>query len=298
MKRMTLSLATFTTVLMFLIACSQGKKGGVEGFDYTDTGLGYKFHVSNDQNPSPDVGKLAVLKMTYGTADTVFFNTDIIPDKKMKLPMSNSTYPGDFYEALGMMHIGDSASFVINADSFFIKTAHFPKIPEYAVGVKDLIFNVKLENVQTEAEARQEYEDKLKSMELNEASTLQNYVESKGIKVEPTASGLYFIENMKGKGAKPKTGDKVKVHYTGTLLDGTKFDSSVDRNQPFEFVLGQGRVIKGWDEGVAMMNVGTKATLVIPSKLGYGERGAGQQIGPYASLVFEVELLEIVKDKK
>lgn len=298
MKRMTLSLATFATVLMFLIACSQGKKGGVEGFDYTANGLGYKFHVTNDQNPKPDVGKLAVLKMTYGTKDTVFFNTDIIPEKKMKLPMSNSAYPGDFYEALGMMHIGDSASFVINADSFFIKTAHFPKIPDYAIGVKDLIFNVKLENVQTEAEARQEYEDKLKSIELNEVSTLQNYVESKGIKVEPKASGLYFIENVKGKGAKPKAGDKVKVHYTGTLLDGTKFDSSVDRNQPFEFILGQGRVIKGWDEGVAMMNVGTKATLVIPSKLGYGERGAGQQIGPYASLVFEVELLEIVKDKK
>jgi len=295
MKRMTLSLVTFTTVLMFMFACSQGKKGGVAGFDYTDSGLGYKFHVTNDQNPKPELGKLAVLKMTYGTSDTVFFNTNIIPEKKMKLPMSASAYPGDFYEALGMMHVGDSASFVINADSFFIKTAHFPKIPEYAVGVKDLIFNVKLENVQTEAEARQEYEDKLKSMELNEEATLKNYVESKGIKVEPTASGLYYVEYVKGNGPKPKAGDNVMVHYTGTLLDGTKFDSSVDRNQPFEFVLGQGRVIRGWDEGVAMMNVGSKATFVIPSKLGYGERGAGQQIGPYSSLVFEVELLEIVK---
>jgi len=296
MKRMTLSLVTFAALItMFMVACSQGKKGGVEGFDYTESGLGCKFHVTNDENPKPENGKLAVLRMTYGTNDTVFFNTDMIPDKKMKLPMSESGYPGDFYEALSMMHIGDSASFIINADSFFIKTARFPKIPEYAVGVKDLVFHVKLENIQTEAEARQEYEDKLKSMELNEATTLKNYVESKGIKAEPTASGLYFIENVKGNGPKPKAGDKVRVHYTGTLLDGTKFDSSVDRNQPFEFDLGQGRVIRGWDEGVALMNVGTKATLIIPSKLGYGERGAGQVIGPYASLVFEVELLEIVK---
>lgn len=278
-----------------MVTFSQCKKGSNGGFDYTASGLGYKFHVTNDQEEKPEPGKLAVLRLTYGTNDTVFFNTDVIPDGKMQLPMSEPGYPGDLFEALAMMHVGDSASFIINADSFFIKTARFQKIPKYAIGVKDLIFNVKLEKVQTEAEAKQEYQDKLKSMELNEESDLVKYVESLGIKAEPTASGLYYIEHIKGDGAKPKVGDKVKLHYTGTLLDGTKFDSSVDRNQPFEFVLGQGRVIKGWDEGVAMMNVGTKATFVIPSKLGYGERGAGQQIGPYSSLVFEVELLGIVK---
>ena len=97
-------------------------------------------------------------------------------------------------------------------------------------------------------------------------------------------------------GPKPDKGDNVKVHYTGKLLDGTKFDSSVDRGKPFEFVLGQGRVIKGWDEGIAMMHKGGKATLIIPSHLGYGERGAGQgQIPPYATLIFEVELLDITE---
>ena len=83
------------------------------------------------------------------------------------------------------------------------------------------------------------------------------------------------------------------VHYTGWLVDGTKFDSSVDRGTPFNFVLGQGQVIKGWDEGVGSMRVGGKRKLTIPAELGYGDRGAGQIIPPGATLVFEVELLEV-----
>ncbi|GKT10220.1 FKBP-type peptidyl-prolyl cis-trans isomerase [Desulforhabdus sp. TSK] len=96
-----------------------------------------------------------------------------------------------------------------------------------------------------------------------------------------------------GNGAMPKTGDRVVVHYTGWLLDGTKFDSSVDRKQPFEFLLGKGQVIRGWDEGVATMQVGDKVQLTIPPHLAYGRYGAGGVIPPDATLVFEVELLAI-----
>jgi FKBP-type peptidyl-prolyl cis-trans isomerase len=96
-----------------------------------------------------------------------------------------------------------------------------------------------------------------------------------------------------GNGARPKTGDRVVVHYTGWLLDGTKFDSSIDRKQPFEFLLGKGQVIRGWDEGVATMQVGDKVQLTIPPHLAYGRYGAGGVIPPDATLVFEVELLAI-----
>jgi FKBP-type peptidyl-prolyl cis-trans isomerase FkpA len=113
-----------------------------------------------------------------------------------------------------------------------------------------------------------------------------------GVKV--TASGLQYQVISEGKGAKPKPTDRVSVHYTGTLLDGTKFDSSVDRGQPAQFMLNG--VIPGWTEGLQLMTVGSKYKFFIPSALGYGDRGTpGGPIGPNATLVFEVELLEILK---
>lgn len=108
-----------------------------------------------------------------------------------------------------------------------------------------------------------------------------------------TDSGLQYVVITEGDGAAPQTGNRVFVHYVGTLEDGTKFDSSRDRGRPFDFVLGQGQVIKGWDEGVGMMKVGDRRKLIIPPDLGYGARGAGGVIPPNATLVFDVELLRI-----
>jgi len=108
-----------------------------------------------------------------------------------------------------------------------------------------------------------------------------------------TPSGLQYRDDQVGTGAEAKPGDHVAVHYTGTLMDGTKFDSSRDRGKPFQFGLGAGMVIRGWDEGVAGMKVGGKRTLLIPPELGYGSRGAGGVIPPNATLVFEVELMAV-----
>jgi len=108
-------------------------------------------------------------------------------------------------------------------------------------------------------------------------------------------SGLKIFIEKQGEGAKPKKGEKVKIHYTGYLRDGKVFDSSVKRNKPFETAIGVGRVIQGWDEGVMDLNVGTKALLFIPSHMAYGSRGAGGVIPPNADLIFEVELLDIIK---
>jgi peptidylprolyl isomerase len=112
-----------------------------------------------------------------------------------------------------------------------------------------------------------------------------------------TSSGLQVLDTVAGTGASPKTGETCVMHYTGWLYvngqKGAKFDSSVDRGQPFEFPIGVGRVIKGWDEGVSTMKVGGKRTLIIPPDLGYGARGAGGVIPPNATLIFEVELLGI-----
>ncbi len=107
------------------------------------------------------------------------------------------------------------------------------------------------------------------------------------------SDALQIEDLVEGTGASPQPGQKVIVHYTGWLTNGTKFDSSVDRNQPFSFPLGMGRVIRGWDEGVATMKVGGKRKLTIPPEMGYGARGAGGVIPPNSTLIFEVELLDL-----
>lgn len=108
-----------------------------------------------------------------------------------------------------------------------------------------------------------------------------------------TGSGLKYVDLVVGTGPVAASGNLVTVHYTGWLTNGTKFDSSVDRHDPFSFPIGSGKVIRGWDEGVAGMKVGGKRKLTIPSQLGYGARGAGGVIPPNATLVFDVELLEV-----
>ncbi len=121
------------------------------------------------------------------------------------------------------------------------------------------------------------------------AEYLKSHAEKEGVQV--TESGLQYIVITEGDGIKPKATDEVTVHYRGTLIDGTEFDSSYSRNSPTSFALNQ--VIPGWTEGVQLMNVGSKFLFVIPYELGYGERGAGGSIGPYETLIFEIELLEV-----
>ena len=125
----------------------------------------------------------------------------------------------------------------------------------------------------------------------------QSAMSQSSAKPVTTSSGLQIIDTKPGTGAAPRTGQTVSVHYTGWLYvngaKGQKFDSSVDRNEPFEFPVGAGRVIRGWDEGVGSMKVGGKRTLIIPPQLGYGARGAGGVIPPNATLIFEVELLDV-----
>lgn len=125
------------------------------------------------------------------------------------------------------------------------------------------------------------------------APRTQPAVAVKSSAVTTTPSGLIYVITRRSSGRQPRPGETVVVNYTGLLGDGVKFDSSLDRGQPFKFPLGAGRVIKGWDEGIAKLRVGEQATLIIPPHLGYGARGAGGQIPPGATLIFIVELMSI-----
>lgn len=132
-----------------------------------------------------------------------------------------------------------------------------------------------------------------KGTKLNSTTTIKEDIMAENNKEITTESGLKYIVLKEGYGATPQKGQTVVVHYTGTLENGSKFDSSRDRNQPFSFRVGIGQVIKGWDEGVISMKVGERRKFIIPSELGYGASGAGRVIPPNSTLIFDVELLRI-----
>jgi FKBP-type peptidyl-prolyl cis-trans isomerase len=199
-------------------------------------------------------------------------------------------------EALAMVRKGTSATLIIPSELAFGPEGSGEAIPPYTT----MLYNINVVEVTTKDQIQKEQEQKQKEMQMkeqqsrtNEGANILKYMEDNNLSGTPTKSGLYYIEKEKGSGAKPLPGQTVQVHYTGTLLDGSKFDSSVDRGQPFEFQLGVGRVIQGWDEGIALMNIGSKGLLIVPFELGYGSRDMSPQIPAYSTLVFEVELLGI-----
>ena len=266
-------------------ACSKYK-----GFKQDkETGIYYKFYVQNKDSVQAQTGDAVSLMYQLALKDSI-----LVPMMPIQELVQESFYKGDVYAAIRMMHVGDSATFILDADTFF----HYMG-GENPFDDKELYFTFKMTELMPKAEVdammkaqEDQYNAYIEQARAAEDSTMREYIAKNKIKVAPTASGLYFISKKAGKGAQAVAGQKVAVHYTGKLLDGTKFDSSYDRNEPIEFMLGQGQVIPGWDEGIAMMREGEKAVLLIPSKLAYGERG-NQVIPPCAPLVFDVELVKV-----
>ena len=276
----------------FMTSCNQTSKH--PGFKKTDTGLYYKFYHRSNDTTSPHIAEFAEVEMVYGTPDTVIFDSRQLPpnQKPMKIPMIRSIYKGDIYEGIRMMHVGDSAVFQCNADSVFKKLFRMQKFPKGIDSTKDIFFAIKLVGVKTPQQLQAEESARMVKEQNKEAKEREAYLKKNNIKVKPTADGLYFIPEKPGKGPHPKPGDKVSVHYTGYLLNGTKFDSSRDRGKPFEFILGKHQVIPGWDEGIALLRKGGTAKLIIPSSLAYGARNMGP-IPPFSTLVFDVQLMDI-----
>ncbi|MEI7663325.1 MAG: FKBP-type peptidyl-prolyl cis-trans isomerase [Bacteroidota bacterium] len=201
-----------------------------------------------------------------------------------------------FAEGVGQMLKGGKATLLVPSKMAFGETGN-PKAS--ILPFTPIVYDVEIVNVQSKADHEKQLvadkkkkEQALETNKKQESSLRDKYLKEHKITAKATPSGLIYFEKVKGTGARAVAGKQVKVHYVGTLLNGTKFDSSRDRNEPYAFTLGMGQVVKGWDEGIAMMNVGGKATLVVPSSLGYGAEDKGV-IPPYSTLVFEVELMDV-----
>ncbi|MEO1436893.1 MAG: FKBP-type peptidyl-prolyl cis-trans isomerase [Bacteroidota bacterium] len=160
-----------------------------------------------------------------------------------------------------------------------------------------LIFEIEVLGVLDEAAYKKEQEERvqvyIREMMAKDHETISKYADEKGLTYEVTENGLAYIVEAPGTGKQAIAGEKVTVHYHGTLLSGQKFDSSFDRGTPFSFQLGAGQVIQGWDEGIALFKEGGKGTLLIPSLMGYGHRGAGGTIPPNSVLRFDIELVKV-----
>lgn len=305
MKKLSL-LGVSVTALLFT-AC---KNSEFEGFTKDDSGLHYKFFNQNETGTKVQDGDGIVLRyiiMKEGNDSVIVNSKDVSRDGSgcASLAPVMTSFNGSLEDGLKMMTVGDSAAFIVSADSFFLKTQKANELPKgFKPGdhikaifcLKEITPKAEMEAMRKKQMEEQEAmmkqrEAMAKELQPLEQPAIDKYVAENKIKVKPTASGLYFIETKKGSGASPKETDMVKVHYTGKLLDGTIFDSSVERGEPAVFQLNQ--VIRGWTEALQLMKVGGKATLLLPSSLAYGPNGAGERIAPYSALVFDVELIDI-----
>lgn len=258
------------------------------GFKKADSGLLYKFHEKNTTRKA-EIGDYITVEMRYRTnEDSLLFDGK---GETIPLELIAPVFPGDINEALAMMSKGDSATFVIRADSFLLKNAQLTRLPDFIDEDSRIIFDIRMHNMQSLDELKVEKEKARIEGLKKEKDLINSYILENNISVNQEISGLYYVPIIQGSGQQAAAGQRVSVHYSGKFLDGTLFDSSYSRGKPIEFELGRGYVIDGWEEGIAKMKKGGKALLLVPSELGYGE-GRGQ-IPPYTPLVFEVELIDV-----
>lgn len=272
------------------------------GYQKNQNSLYYQFFTQNE-GELPKIGDLIEMKICCMVNDS----TPLIPNTQNMMKLQESSFPGDLFEGLAMMHKGDSVSFIVNIDSTFKYLFMQPTLPAEFKSTDVMRFEIKVLDFMPEKVFAQKFANEVKNRNAERAAKLRNdYPEETDraaeefayyvglltmFGVEPTASGLYYMVTEEGNGEKPEVGKPVTMHYTGKLLNGTVFDSSVERDQPFQFVLGVGQVIPGWDEGVQLMTKGEKGVFYIPYYLGYGERDMGD-IPPFSNLIFEVELID------
>jgi peptidylprolyl isomerase len=234
----------------------------------TESGLQY-IEIEKGDGPAPQAGQVVAVHYRGTLEDGTEFDNSYDRGQPFAFALGRGMVIPGWDEGIALMKVGGKARLIIPPDLAYGERGVGNVIPPNAT----LIFEVELVSIQPGSPDA--------PTEVNEA----DYVTSD--------SGLKYYDFEVGDGPAPQSGQRVSVHYTGWLEDGTKFDSSLDRGQPFTFALGVGQVISGWDEGVATMKVGGRRQLVIPPELGYGEQGAGGVIPPNATLIFEVELLDV-----
>ena len=276
------------------------KKSNVQtesGFIQMGGGLEYKVVKKGDGEITPKTGDYIELFITLSVDDSVIFDTRQAMDSDKPAPMqlAHSSFKGDLVNVLALMHEGDEVIALVAIDSMIkagVPTAPWMRVNE---GQK-MKYEVTMVTVKPAAVKAQEDKDAAIKQAEDDDRFINEYLKQNKLTAKKTASGLYYIIEREGKGDNARQGQIVSVNYTGMLLDEMVFDSNVlpefNHVEPFSFPLGRGSVIKGWDEGIGLLNIGAKAKLLIPSGLAYGARPNGK-IPANAVLIFDVELMDI-----
>ena len=282
------------SILFILISCVDKEK-------VLDNGIELKYFKNGNGIEIQD-GEIVMINLQYFDYDGNELLKKVGNDPVVLQKDSSWENNGIIYDVIDNLVKGDSVFFQLTTEQFFKNAPQSVEVPDsvknklisFYCGVQDVMSQSEFEDFQRVQyeKMQQEMEQKNEKQLSVDLELIENYLKENNVNATKTESGLYYEITKNGSGDNASAGDNVTVHYTGMLLNGEVFDSSLSRNEPFSFQLGRGMVIKGWDEGITYFNKGAEGRIFIPSPLGYGAAGAGGAIPPNAILIFEIQVLD------
>ena len=259
----------------------------------TANGIEYKIVKASKSKRTPNVGDVMYMNMSYRTERTdslLFASSDLGEEFRMRLVAPSDK--GCIEEALMLLHEGDSAVIKVDAIKFFVKSQGKASIPAFIKKGDRLVFNVRMKKIVSGLDYANANKDMYQKRIDEENSLINRFLINMNYPLKKTDSGLHILTINKGAGKKPSVGNTVKIDYTAAFIDGSVFDSTLERSEPFSFVIGKKEVIVGLEEAVMNMQVGDHCLVIIPFRLAYGDQKYGNVIPPFSTLVFEIELLD------
>lgn len=285
LKRLPAILYVLCTMLIF--SCDDSS------YMQTENGLKYKMIVTRKAN-RPVLGDRMVLHLSYeNSAGQEIYNSSVLGDDFV-LELTPPSFKGGIEEGFSMMGEGDSAHFLLPADSVFAKTFNIP-LPDGLKSGEQLLFKVRLKSVLPAQEHKKRMKAVADSVALSDAIAMNTYIQRNNISAHPVRDGVYFIIFEEGKGDMPRAGDSVEVSYTATFLDGSVFDASSKDGDHLRYILGDGLRLKAWDEAISSLRPGGACRLVLSSAEAFGTRGYGP-VPPNTPVVYNIRLLRVMKN--
>ncbi len=302
-----------------MVSCKNDSQ--FDGYTRSENGIHYKFFKQDEKAVKPTEGSGFSIRYTIKkqSNDSLLVSSkDVVQDGSgiLRQVMTKSSCKGCIEDGIMLLGKGDSAAFIISADSFFLKTMRGNELPTFIKKGEFLLVNMKMEDVKTKQEMDEnnkkqmaEQEAMVNALKEKEQPSIDTYIATNKLNVKLNADSIYFISDSPGSGAVAQNGDSVTVAYTGMFLDGRIFDTSnfeeaqqgglnkpKENCMPYTLLLGGNRVVAGWEKALRLMKKGSKARIILPSASGYGPTGYGS-IPPYTPMVFKLELVNIKKNK-